>query len=142
MKLLGTLEIDFNFSFICTSHNVCQILTLRDHCKALSGKYLQIRGRPRKWDSTQHNEAPVAEQKHTNASASGNGKRKPDRIDNDIEPGIANVCKLKMAIKELTVIEWPCVVAGLGHQTMHIKIQNTRMMQTKELFVSQFFNDL
>lgn len=78
------------------------LLTVRDHCEAFSGKYLQTRRRPRKQDSTQHNEAPVAEQKHTNISASGNGKRKPERIDNDIEPGMANVCKLNMAVKELT----------------------------------------
>lgn len=36
----------------------------------------------------------MAEQKHTNVSANGNGNKKPESIDNDIDPGIAKVCKL------------------------------------------------
>lgn len=46
-----------------------------------------------------HNDAPSAEQTHTKHSACGNGKRNPDSIDKNNEPGIANVCKL-IIIKE------------------------------------------
>lgn len=42
----------------------------------------------------QQHDAPVAEQKQTNDKATGNGYKNPDNIDNEIEPGIANVCKL------------------------------------------------
>jgi hypothetical protein len=36
----------------------------------------------------------VAEQKQTRRSATGNGKRNPDKIERKIDPGMANVCKL------------------------------------------------
>lgn len=42
----------------------------------------------------------MAEQKQTSKSAKGNGKRKPESIDNEIDPGMANVCKLKQRVKE------------------------------------------
>ena len=47
----------------------------------------------------QHSEAPVAEQKQINVNAIGNENRNPDNIDNDIEPGIAKVCKLNKQLR-------------------------------------------
>lgn len=38
----------------------------------------------------------MAEQKQISRSAIGKGKRKPERIERDIDPGIANVCKLRI----------------------------------------------
>jgi len=40
----------------------------------------------------------MAEQKHIIANANTNGYKNPHRIDNEIEPGIANVCKLQMKL--------------------------------------------
>jgi hypothetical protein len=36
----------------------------------------------------------MAEQKQTRVRAKGNGNKKPDMIDRNIEPGTANVCRL------------------------------------------------
>lgn len=42
----------------------------------------------------------MAEQTHTRINAKRNGNKNPDKIDRNKEPGIANVCKLRI-IKEI-----------------------------------------
>lgn len=72
-----------------------RILTVVAHWAALSGQYLYTILRPTRELSKKHRDAPVAEQKHTRSRAIGKGKRNPERIERKMEPGIANVWRLK-----------------------------------------------
>lgn len=66
---------------------------------ALSGKYFNTNFLPNSCDNKKHKDAPIAEQVHTKIIALKNGKRNPDKIERNSDPGMANVCKLKTKLR-------------------------------------------
>lgn len=64
------------------------------HLAALSGQNFFTNFFPNKCDRRKHREAPIAEHVHTKNSAATNGNKNPDNILRNIDPGIANDCKL------------------------------------------------
>ena len=50
-----------------------------------------------------HKKAPIIHNtltRHTRNSASGNGNKNPDRMLRNIDPGMANVCKLYIELRK------------------------------------------
>lgn len=69
--------------------------TCLDHSLIFFGQKCLIKRLPTKLDKQQHNVAPNAEQKQIRKRAIGKRYKKPNKMERNNDPGMANVCKLK-----------------------------------------------
>jgi len=69
------------------------LFTCPFHVSTLAGKYLTIIFLPRMEKRRKQLVAPRALQEHIRNKLIGNEKRKPDKIERKMEPGMAKVCR-------------------------------------------------